>query len=431
MYKLNQELVFFRSHPVRMRVLLVTNLVYGLVLPVIELFVGAYIIRNSSDLSLVMIFQLAQSVGIPLTFALNGFLLNRFSITQLYSLGMLLSGFSMAAMMLLPELDLYGVTLAGLMMGVSYGFFWSNRVFLALTNTRDENRNYYYGLETFFYTLSFIIVPFLAGGFISASHANGWFRGKLNVPYYILTGLVFLLTVLATVVARKGRFRNPPKSSFVFFRFHRLWRKMLRLAALKGVAQGYIVTAPVMLVMRFVGGEGSLGLIQALGSLFSAVLLYLLGRRAAPRHRMRIFVAGLSLFLVGSLLSTALYSALGVILFIICLVFARPLLDLAYYPIQLGVIEFVSAKEKRGQFAYIFSHEFGLLAGRLFGTGLFIVLARYVSEDAALRYALPVIALVQCLSFFVARSIRDDRAWREPGTPQTKAVDELKGVIEL
>ena len=130
-----------------MRMLLITNLIYGMVNPIIELFIGAYIMRNSSDISLVVIFQLAVYTGIPLTFMINGFLLNRVPISRLYSLGMILRGVSMTAMMSLGELSTVGVFVAGLIMGLSYGFFWANRDFLALNTTKDGNRNYYYGIE--------------------------------------------------------------------------------------------------------------------------------------------------------------------------------------------------------------------------------------------------------------------------------------------
>lgn len=82
MNKLLQEIHFFKSHPLSMRVLLLTNLIYAMVLPVIELFIGAYIMRNSDDLSLVVIFQLAVYIGIPATFALNGYLLNHIEFTN-------------------------------------------------------------------------------------------------------------------------------------------------------------------------------------------------------------------------------------------------------------------------------------------------------------------------------------------------------------
>jgi YQGE family putative transporter len=193
-------------------------------------------------------------------------------------------------------------------------------------------------------------------------------------------------------------------------KFDRLWNKMLGLSALKGVAQGYIVTAPTMLILTLVGKEGALGLIQGVAAFLSAILLYALGRLTGPRHRLLIYGIGCGLFVVGAFFNAWLYSALGVILFVLCLLFARPLLDIAYFPIQLKVIDVVSAKENRNAFAYIFNHELGLYLGRLFGCGLFIVLARYVSADVALRYALLVIALVHFMGWFVAKSVVKDLA---------------------
>ena len=407
--KIVKEFNFFSSHSKGMRVLLLTNLIYGLVGPIIELFIGAYIMRNSSDISLVVIFQLAVYTGIPLTFMINGFLLNRIKIAWLYSFGMLLSGISMFAMMLLQQLDTMGVFLAGLIMGLSYGFFWANRDFLALNTTNDGTRNYYYGIETFFYTITGILVPLAAGAFIGATDKNGWFGGHVNTAYYILTAVVFVMSMFASVLVHRGEFINPKRAPFLFIKFDRIWNKMLGLASLKGLAQGYIVTAPTMLILSLVGKEGSLGLIQGIAAAVSAILLYVLGRVTGPKHRLLIYGIGCLLFMVGALLNASLYSALGVILFMMCLLFARPLLDIAYFPIQLKVIDYVAEKEKRNEFSYIFNHELGLYLGRLFGCGLFIVLARYVSEYAALRYALLVIAVLHALGWFMAKSILKEK----------------------
>ncbi len=420
--KITKEFQFFAAHPLGMRTLLLTNLIYGLVMPIIELFIGAYIMRNSDDISLVVIFQLAVYTGIPLTFAINGWLLHYFPIARLYSFGMLLSGVSMFSMMTLDNLDTMGVFIAGLIMGLSYGFFWSNRDFLALNTTKDENRNYYYGVETFFYTTTGIVVPLAAGAFIAAVELNGWFGGNVNVAYYILTAAVFSMSLFASVLVHRGNFQNPKRSPFVFFKFDALWNKMLGLAALKGVAQGYIVTAPTMLILTHIGKEGSLGLIQGLAAVVSAVLLYVLGRVTTPKHRLMIYGIGCALFVLGALLNAGIYSSLGVILFVLCLLFARPLLDIAYFPIQLKVIDIVSKKENRNEFAYIFNHELGLYLGRLLGCGLFIVLARYVSEYAALRYALLVIAVVHFMGWFAMRNVVQDVSMNGPSDTSTPAV---------
>ncbi|RYG51212.1 MAG: hypothetical protein EOO01_08985, partial [Chitinophagaceae bacterium] len=334
-------------------------------------------------------------------------------------------------MMLLGELTVIGIAGTGLMMGMAYGFFWANRVFLALTSTNDENRNYYYGLEALFFTFASIVMPLAAGYLIASTNTLGWFGGKTEHAYYILTGLVLILTMIASIIVNQGKFQNPVNARFLYFSFHRLWRKMLVMASLKGVAQGFVIAAPVMLIMKLVGNEGSVGSIQSIGSVLSAVMLYVLGRISAPRHRQIIFAAGLFLFVLGAFVSMTIYNAAGAIFFVGCLVFARPLLDLAYFPIQLGVIECASSRENRNKFTYIFSHEVGLYLGRVFGCLLFVAVARNISEDVALRYVLFAVAIVQLFSLLVARSILSDREWCEAPKATPLQAGALKEPAEL
>lgn len=398
--KLKAELAVFRGQSHNFRTLIVTNAIYALVGPVIDIFVSAYIMRSSNDPTKVVIYQLTIYTGIPLTFLLNGFLLRHFNIRRLFSAGMLLSGVSMLAMMSLNEPSNAGIGVAGLIMGMSFGFYWANRDTLVLGVTEDHNRNYYYGLETFIYTIIAVVMPFAIGWFIhtrSEAHVHG--------AYLIIIGISFCITILASAICFRGEFRNPPASRFVYFRFHPLWRKLLLLALLKGLGQGFLVTAPSMLIMTLLGDEGALGIAQTLGAVAAAFVMYILGRVTTPADRIKIFAGGLILFLAAALSNAILYSAAGVVLFMLFLLVAKPLLDLAYYPIQFRVIDVVKQVEGRSEFSYILNHEAGLYVGRFGGASVFLLLAGYVSSSFALRYAVLVIAAVQLLSVWVARDI--------------------------
>jgi len=388
-----------------MQILIVSNMMYALVLPVIEIFVAAYVMRNSRAVAKVVTYQLSIYAATPLAFYLNGKMLGRVGAKHMYAAGMLLSGVAMMLMMQLSILTPIGVATSGFTMGLATGLFWANRGFLALTATNDGNRNYYYGVEMFVATLAAVAIPALIGWFISGTTLYGWLGGIPNRAYHIVALVVFALTILAAAILERGTFRNPTHHRFVYFRFHPLWWRMLELALLKGLAQGYIVTAPAMLIMLLVGQEGTLGATQAIGGLISAVLLYIVGRTAAPRHRILVFSVGLLLFFLGSVVNTLLFNAVGVLIFMGCLLLAKPLLDLAYYPIQFQVIDAVSRLESRNEYAYIFNHEIGLFAGRCLGCGLFLGIAYGWSGNAALKYALPVIALLQLLSIRVAGQI--------------------------
>jgi MFS transporter, YQGE family, putative transporter len=398
-----KEYAHFKSFPRNMRILLMTNLIYALVLPIIELFVGAYILRESDNTSYVVVYQLMAYLGIPVSFLVNGFLLRRIKIARLYSLGMLLSGVAMSIMMLLPTVNIIGISLSGLVMGFSYGFFWSNRDFLSLSTTNDSNRNYYFSMETFFYTITFIIIPAMAGYFIASGEKFGWYPAKY--AYITLTAIVFGLTIFSSIMVHQGDFINPKNERFIFFKFEKDWYWMLVLGAFKGIAQAAIFFFPILLILTFVGKEGSLGGLVAVGSLVTAVVLYLIGRFSKPEHRIYVFSFGLLVFLIGGAVNTIFFSAIGVVIYQICNSLSRPLLDAAYFPIQLGVIDHVAEIEKRNKFAYIFNHEAGLFVGRFIGCMLFLLAAKYASPEFALRYVLIVIALVQALSIPVARKL--------------------------
>ena len=83
--KIKIEYEHFLSMPYNMRVLLITNMLYSLVLPVVEIFLAAYIMRFYNETIYVALFQLAMYTGIILTSITNGFLLKHFKIAHLYS----------------------------------------------------------------------------------------------------------------------------------------------------------------------------------------------------------------------------------------------------------------------------------------------------------------------------------------------------------
>lgn len=399
---MRSEIAHFKSQSYNFKVLTLTNLIYSIVLPVIDIFVAAYVMRSSNDPVKVVVYQLTIYTGIPITFLINGYLLRTFSIKTLYSLGMMLSGISMMVMMSLTTLDTVGIGIAGLIMGMSFGFYWANRDFLALAMTNDDNRNYYYGLETFFYTIIAIIIPFSIGAFIEYQSA---ISGNAQLAYRIVTGFVVFITILASIMCFRGNFTNPTEKKFVYFKFDPYWYKLLRLASLKGLVQGFLVTAPAMLIMLLVGKEGALGTAQSVGAIIAAFVMYIIGRKTSPKHRVYVFGAGLLLFAIAAVINGILYNSTGVIMFMLLLLLAKPLLDIAYYPIQYSVIDILTKKEKRSEFAYILNHEAGLYIGRLVGAGTFLVLAYCFSVEIALRYAIVIVAILQLASFWVAKDI--------------------------
>jgi YQGE family putative transporter len=385
------------------KILILTNVIYAFVLPVIDIFVASYIMRNSNDPSKVIFYQMAIYTGIPITFFINGYLLNRINIKRLFSLGMLLSGVSMVFMMSLDEINYFGLVMAGLIMGMSFGLYWANRDYLVLATTQDKTRNFYYGLETFFYTIIASIVPVIIGWYLVSGKDPS--NEEVNSGYRVVTVIVFMITLIASIVFHFGKYEKPKSEKFLYFKFHKLWKKMLQLALLKGLAQGFIVTAPAMLMMKFFHSEGALGTAISIGAVISAVIMLILGKISRPKHRLIIFSVGLICFFLASFFNGLLFNTIGVITFMFLLLISRPVLDIAYFPIQLKVIDVLSKLENRNEFSYILNHEFGLFAGRLIGASTFLGIAFFINTDIALRYALLIIGALQLISIPVAKRL--------------------------
>jgi len=400
------EFKFFLSQPRNIKTLLVTNLLFAMVLPVIEIFAGAYIMRNTGSPSFVVKYQLCMYVGVVLAALVNGLLLKYLKSAFVYGFGIIISAISLMAMMSISDVNIEILCLAGFLIGLSTGFFWTNRYLLTLYSTDDSNRNYFFGCESFFFSLWNIVIPLVIGAFLATVEAGRVFGDlTVNGGYKVITAAALFISVLACIALSQGRFKNPESKKFFYFRFHELWVKMLSLAGLKGMVQGFLVTAPAILVMKFLGSEGSLGLIQGIGGALTAILVYILGRVARPQDRIKIFGFGLLIFFIGTLANGIMFSAFGVIIFVLCKVFFQPLHDLAYYPIMMKAIDVVSEIEKRDGYTYIMSHEIGLFFGRAFGMVLFILMASLISEDFALRFALVVVGALQMLSLPLAKNI--------------------------
>jgi len=346
-------------------------------------------------------------IGVVCTSVLNGFLLKYFKANWLYSFGIILSALALMAMMSVQNIGIVQLGIAGFVLGASTGFFWTNRYLLTLNSTNDANRNYFFGLESFFFSFWNIVVPLCVGVFLGSLDGKTLFGHEMdaNKGYQVITVVALAIAICACIALSKGNFANPVQKKFIYFHYHSLWKKFLTLAGLKGMVQGFLVTAPAILIMRLVGDEGSLGLIQGIGGGVTAILVYVLGRVTKPQHRMRIFGFGLVVFFIGALVNGILFSAIGAIIFVLCKVLFQPLHDLAYFPTMMKTIDAVSAIENRNEYTYIMSHEIGLFIGRASGMILFIAIAYLASETFALKYVLIIVAGLQMLSLPLAKHI--------------------------
>jgi YQGE family putative transporter len=220
----------------------------------------------------------------------------------------------------------------------------------------------------------------------------------------------------------QGDFKNPKKTKFVYLRFHPQWKWIQVLTIVRGLAQGYMTLVPTLLIMTLIGNESVVGRIYSAGGILSAASLYILGRTTGPRHRLLIYSVAVIAFAAGAITNTLLYSAVGVLIFIAFQTLSLPLQEIAYFGTQMLLIDVTSFLEKRNEYAYIFNLEFSYLLGRGGGLVFFLALAHHFGDTFALRYALPIVAIIQLSGIFLVRHILKKCA-QEKALDQNQAMD--------
>jgi len=80
----------------------------------------------------------------------------------------------------------------------------------------DSNRNYYYGIETFFYTNTYVISRDHRW-FIEGTGVRGCLAVTANTPTKSSPLFVFALTIISSNHHPSGAFENPPQSGFYLF----------------------------------------------------------------------------------------------------------------------------------------------------------------------------------------------------------------------
>jgi hypothetical protein len=163
---------------------------------------------------------------------------------------------------------------------------------------------------------------------------------------------------------------------------------------LKGLAQGYIVTAAMLIMTAW--GRFKLRTILSVGSVSRSSCLHP-RRTTKPKHRIYLFNRPI---VVHPRRAGRMNFNKFRLLFMVLLGLPWSTSPISRFNCW---IDTVSAIEKRNQYAYIFVQEFGFYIGRFAGCGLFILLATQVSNTFALRFALLIVAVLQLLSVFVAR----------------------------
>ena len=397
-----KEWEIFKSVSENCKRLILANFLYSFVFPLLIIITNAFIWRAAQDLQYNIAYSAGNYLGIVLGFLMNGFLLRKIRINFLYIIGMALSVSVISLIVFFQISSILTLLLFGIAMGIAGGLYWSNRNYLLQISTANEERNYVIGLETSLQTISGLISPLVFGASIMITHADG---NAFEGYKWVVIGLI-IMVLAASIVIAQGNFGIPKIGKFLYSSFSKNWNLQRRLLVVEGITEGAIFTIPGLLVLRLIGNEGILGIMESASVVISTLPIYLLGRFTKPEHRVSVLSAGIILFFIGTIILSIQFNLWGAVVLQGCYMLSRLTNYVNFIAIRMRSIDIAGSSEKREPYTYIMDTEFFLEAGRISGILLFFLLYTVFSQDFALRYGLLMIALIQFIAIYLAKNIK-------------------------
>jgi YQGE family putative transporter len=164
------------------------------------------------------------------------------------------------------------------------------------------------------------------------------------------------------------------------------------------------------LVLLLLGNEGILGSVNSLGALFSALIIYQIGKKSLSHHRLYVFAMGILLLIIGAGIFTYYPASFGVVAYVVGVTMAVNFTWSSYSPMLMGVIDQYTPTKKQNRFKYIVDHEIFLNLGRLTGVGMLFFFLIIFPRTQALRITPIIIALFQLVVLYLlGKIVKKDR----------------------
>lgn len=378
------------------------NALYSIAEALCAVFVSVYFYVHSMDVSRVFLHYFALYSVTPAAFVLAGWYAKSRDRARVFRIGLALHAAYYAALLYLRESAPLHVVPLGMLLGMTWGFFWAgNNTFQFDFSTDKDKRAYFLGLISSVSGAAQLIAPLISGLIIRLApspHQGYHFIFAVALIVY-LSAFVASLRIPKDVSLRVFRMRQalfPPKE-------HRDWRLIMIASAT--LAGSFHIFHFLLALLMFIESknEASVGGFVALQGFTSVVAAYLVGRTATPKNRSAFLIIGTLLLLPAGLLVSWRMTALTLTVFGLLRALSTPVFGIPHTAIRFEVMQGTVA-DPADRIEYLCAWEVPLAIGRILMMSLILLLNALMGE-AGLRFALFVLCFNRLLTLWLLRQV--------------------------
>jgi MFS transporter, YQGE family, putative transporter len=379
-------------------VVLVLNALYACAEALCSVFVSVYLYKQNLDFQVVCEHYLALYIVTPCSFLLAGWFAQAWDRVYVYRLGLAMHAVYYGLLLYLgPTAPDYAIYL-GVLLGVTWGFFWAGSNTFNFDVTRQARREYFLGWLSAVVGVARLVAPLLSGFLI-------WYSPTEDRGYQIIFAVAVVIYGLAIVASFGVPHDRTPRP-------FRIWRAlfpgkdqrdwqwiMIASASQAGIYHIFTFLLGLAMYMQ-TGNEMAVGSFLALQAVAGIVAAFVAGRYVVPANRKTSMRWGVALLVLAGALVAWKLDPLTLTIFGFLRAVASPLFSIPNTGIRMDVIE-QCAEEPAQRIEYLAAWEVPLATGRIVTiTALMILSGWLMHSDFAIRAVLFLLCANRVVTYF-------------------------------
>jgi len=375
--------------------------IYSFTSSLVVIFIQIVIFKMFLSVPVNIVAVMFTFTGTMIGFCLFGYLLSYYSLGAKRGFYYSFLSFAISILMLSQAKTIGTVYVSAFLYGLGGGFFWLTIHTYELTETKDEDRDFYSSVLSGGQKIIQIVGPLFATGII-------WF--SLYIPHVSSLTLLFVLTPLFYLL---GLFCFKGINEYIPERIEFADVKHFILDKRNRIAQIYIAGSgmkhligniiPPLVIFYILGTELHVGIYSTVVGILSVILVIALSRFRNKGNRIYLFgIAAVGISALCLLLGYNM-TFLSLVIYTIGNTILTPIMNVSDHVIALQTIETIG-RENKDFYSTMILRDFFLWVYRMIaGVALLIIVKFCTSNVQMLSIGLYFLALTTLLTFFGAK----------------------------
>ncbi len=380
------------------KLLFIVSALFTLAMGISGVFVNVFFWKQTSDFSIIVIYNLTHYLTTPITFIIGGMIAKKKNGVWSLRIGLMLYAVFYGLIAFLGDRAALQIYFLGILFGMATGFYWLAYNTLSFDLTNTKNRDTFNGLNGSIGGIVSAVTPITSAYIISRF---GGLRGYRIV--FGITLALFIALFLLSLILKCKTYGSRLDFKRCFSENTEEWSIIRKATAIWGFRDVIIWFIITILIIQITNSELTLGTITLASSLISSAAFWLVQKIIKPqKRRLSILIGSLGAFI--AVLGIVLNVSINTLIFYVVVDgFFLPFFMIQLSSATFNVID--RSQEEDMRIEYMVNKDIVLNFGRIVSSIILLLLISVFKDPSILRAYLLFIGVVPLVSAYFLRRL--------------------------